>query len=464
MGKEESIPWKHQQLIDQFGGKTASLLVQEKAHTVDVLPFSIYTVGQEIPLFDLASPPIVRPSGIGDHNGLVDMLDTQPFCTPYDLNGKPDEGLLRQDIGLDEYRALLTRGVNLDSLCWESGFSGPRVFDMILERSKRPEVLEYARWEGHDDFDGVKSFIVQWQNNSQLRGSVVDHPNFKGYYVVNFVSGTFQNLNLGNRNCILQYLVDCNGKIVTKIDLNACWNNTYSEENCESLLPQVVRLHQMAREAGFVPSQFSSHVEFCVLSDSTDIDYDSYTFASPVGGPLIFSQERAFMPFDPCDYVDVSDGLHFYGNIPEEPLELRVVKVGPHDGFMEFISDDIPSLYVFHGDALKLPFGLDLGEEWVYDPVSGKYNMVDGGGWHHSSDHSHFVLPMGFRPDNMAGFYIPWDNGCANAESLEHNTFRWVQKAGLSILNVSRLDLPRNYDLCTSGEYVTIKRTNNTIL
>lgn len=385
----------HQQTIDRYGGKAASLLAQYNTGNVDFLfPFSIVEASEfergNIPVFQFRNPQIVRGSARGDERGLVDVIRTYRHVPAANLNGQVD--LREADRWTREY-------INSNRVAGESdedvverllrkNFVHP--IDKIIFNSRSDEVLAYAKWDGLENFSGASSVIIQPENNNRGSGSVVEHPNIRDHYLISYESHEH------GWSGFSQYLADADGNVVV-------WPTI--TDHSERYIKSIVQMKKRSRQAGFVPQSHSSQVEFGFLSRSQDLESQLYDFKASPSNDAIFYQERAFLPFDfSLGLRPDSYRFNRFGRLPEQPL--RVVKMDEVKDSGIF-SDGIPSVYV-------------AGDRFI---------------------HALYGFPLWFRPENMVGYIIPFDIFTKGGNTLQHNNFRFVQKAQFSLLKRPILDL-----------------------
>lgn len=363
----------HQANIEKYGGKASSLLAQYDRNPDLIFPFTLVEVDRweagEKPNFNFQARQIVRGSAIGDEKGLVDVIQTLKESSPGQLDIK---------------------------------------INAIIEQSRSEGVKSYANWEGLMDYRGVSSLIVQPLNINQKRGSVVEHPNIEGHYLVNVV---YNGSHTGRNGSINQYLVDENGKIISQL--------TFHTVEDEGLIRDIVLMKKKSREAGFISEDMSSQVEFG-LTQRGSFRYtpETYDYSTSLKTPVVFYQEREFLPFDfdtsinPDNYI-----FNQFGRVGPN-TKLRVIKLGslnPVDGLEELCVDGVPSAYIFSDSCVSRP------------------------------------LPLHFQPNNMSAVIIPADFMTIGGKSLEHNMYRWVQKARLFLGTQNR-----EYSTVQTGDIITI--------
>lgn len=445
----------HQTNIIMYGGKAASLLAQYHAGNGGILlPFSIirtneWEAGQRYN-FSYEHRQIVRGSTIGDHKGMVDVIPTLQYQSNVDLNGTPDRMTTITDEQIGRWRqgeismsrmaqlnddnqevyetnlALVRRNLEKYPRAGEyvAEKGKPSCIDDIIAQSRKPEVVLFANREGLANYQGVESVLIQPQNREQgynlkryRRGSVVEHPNIEGHYLIN----VYLKVESGNIY-IDQALVNAKGNIIAAESMG---DNSITPE----IAKIIIQTKQRSRKAGFTPEERASQMEFLFLDPSQDYEQNKYQFPANPANPILFAQERWFLPFafdkriNPKRYL-----FNHFGKIPEEGLELRVVRVGDisgPDGWNRTILDDgTPSVYVM-SSLIRAESGVSLG----------------------------------FQPGNMVGFVVPRMDGewilTSQGNSLEHNTYRFAQQAQFSALCLP-VDGRNNYQHYTTGETIRI--------
>lgn len=283
--------------------------------------------------------------------------------------------------------------------------------DEIIGESHTEPIKKYANYDGVKDYQGVTSLVVQ-PMNPNIRGSVVEHPNIENHYLINTVRYT----NLDRENVIEQYLTDSKGNIVKTTELTV-------DSKTIDLIKEIIKLKQRTREVKFIPDIYSSQLEFGVNQNLDVADFDKYEYVTNPTGLVLAYQERLFLPFDFSEKTSPETyRFNKFGVIPKEGLDLRVVKfegdtsISNMDEIIGLMQDGKPSLYLFNLGAITM----------------GK-------------------LHLDFQPNNMVGFGLSSMIITPGGNSLEHNAFRWVQKAQISLLGEGAHKYP-NFDHLKTGD------------
>jgi hypothetical protein len=243
----------------------------------------------------------------------------------------------------------------------------------IRESAASPEVYDYSRYEGQA-YDGKVGVGIQPLNPGR-RGSVVEHPHQRDTYLIDLVTH-----ELGKPTDFLDRITVI-GNDVDKRSSIVGFYRTMEEYN-EELARQIADLYRRVRSSGFIPSSYSLQMEFGVNENFFE-DRDR----------VLFYQARPFREFIDPPYEmkgDESRKYRCFGVTPEEGVILPVVRTFHQEGI-----GNIP-----HNFA------------WVVSNITGPMNASA-------------------RPRNMKAF-LPIG---LRVYSLEHNTYRWVRKADVSILD-----------------------------
>ncbi|MBW2982214.1 hypothetical protein KY343_05015 [Candidatus Woesearchaeota archaeon] len=147
----------------------------------------------------------------------------------------------------------------------------------------------------------------------------------------------------------------------------------------EDIIHEVIKLYKKVRESGFIPEDYTFQMEF-------GLNRESFTEEKEL---VLFYQARPFKKFEePTFELDKHWKYNCYGMTPEEGIVLPVAKTDHQVG----VND------------IKEPFA------WIVENIT-----------HKMSPHC--------QPRNMKAF-LPIGG---RVDSLEHNTYRWIRKADISI-------------------------------
>jgi len=246
----------------------------------------------------------------------------------------------------------------------------------MRDRANHQEVFSYSEYEGQG-YDGKLRIGVQPLNATvgAERGSIVEHPHERGTYLIDFV--TFPSVDKYNTK--IDRVIVVNGDIDILSDIG--------RSNIEHLVEPVIQLYQKVRETDFIEHNYSFQMEFGIRGrDFPDMN------------SILFYQARPFLGFQepPFDVEERMGKYSCFGITPEEGVILPVIRT-------------------------------IRGESIAYEL---KVNEID-------EDFAWLELFMtermgpNIRPRNLAAF-VPIGN---RIDRLEHNTFKWVRKAKVSILD-----------------------------
>ena len=477
---QDLIPmkFKHQDIIDEFWWKTASLMTQVDAWNWDfILPYTAVKTtdfeARNSKKLELEWSQIVRWSASGDEKSLVDALRTKKHVAPKSLNqglhkrldlSQPAKMQNRLEalmfdrwIGLDKIAEKLwidTRGFEekydykkaLEDHFRDSEFGYPQPFffwreewqlevkfsddeireleygnrddnpiQNIISHSRSDSVIKTAiEWDGLDNYNWVQSTLIQPMNYNNTRWSIVEHPHIEWHYLLNLVSKNPSS----EYEYIYQLLLDHKWNVVAQdFDGSASSKIPVSYED-------IVKMKQRSRKVWFTPEQYSSQVELLFLNDNS-ISWEGHAFSKIPTSPVIQAQERAFLPFDFGNAIK-PEKYHFNNFwVPKDWLKLRTINL--NDGYenidSSLFNDGIDSVYV-------------LNEHNV--------NRESGS--------------LGFIPNNMKAIIVPnWITVWGN--SLEHNTYRYIVKAWVAIMLDSRYSIEEYWGNLHTWEQ--IKLSNN---
>lgn len=456
----------HQALINDIWWKAASLVVQRESWNEDLIIDPLVIKVQDTESWDFEAPSdnnkkIVRGSASGDERGLVDSLVTlknvdarsissglqrrinideidQSVWNPLALRmyqswlwlqeiadalwidssveaieeilqrtapwyNRPEGKINSWDLKLlidehvrDSEVPYISPFLMMQAPLWiEFGDEDRRILEYgsleenpllrVINASRRDWVIEHAkRWDGLEDYTWVSSVVVQDMVHGNTRGSIIEHPNLEWHHLINLIrekDGRF----------ISQFLVNHKGEVVSKEE------SLFAPE-VPVTVEEILHMKVRSRKAWFIDEAYSSQVEFGFQWDS-----------------LKFFQERRFLPFDFRSDMG-AEGYSFnrFGN-PEQHGELRVVNLADPDLDPTIFTDWVPSVYI---------------------PTQGMIGRR--------------VLFPGFFPNNMKAILIwgqliggphdlnPWhQSNTAGANSIEHNTYRYILKAWSALMDKS---------------------------
>ncbi len=334
--------------INKYGGKAGGwfYLRDFGGFEEHLLPLYFLPPGADVnEIEDILPEPvqnnwILRGTHRNDHYGFVDILDSDKF------------------FGFGESRKAVM--INLMT----------KIKDM-RDNAKRPEIFEYSEYEGQD-YDGEIGIAIQ-PLNTGMKGSVVEHPNERGTYLIDLVDPI-----IGHNFYTLDRLV-VRGNEVDERDSYIIRVTDFHAEAAE----KIVSLYNKVRDTNYIPPEISFQMEFGINQDNLDNEM------------VLFYQARPFLMFEEPPFKMEDDFLVKYGCFgitPEEGVTLPVVKTMYHEG------------------VNSIPYDF----AWVIQRMTARISA------HARPRNMKAFLPIGLR-----------------VYSLEHNTYRWVMKADVSVLDPS---------------------------
>lgn len=361
--------------INKYGGKAGGLFYLRDFGGFEAHLMPFYYLSPEIDVGEIEGVLprhiqdnwILRGTHPNDHEGFVDILDSDKL------------------IGFDE-----TRQTVLEKF--------KTYIEVLRDNAKRPEIFDYSKYEGQD-YDGEIGIVIQPLNPGR-RGSVVEHPNERGTYLIDIVTK-----NIG---CDVDSL-DRLTVIGDKIDEQH--SNVIVRIGHEELAEKIVTLYDRVRGTEYIPPESSFQMEFGINEGGFDKER------------VLFYQARPFLKFEEPPFKLGDDWWGKYscfGITPEEGVTLPVVKT-----FHQHDVNEIP-----HDFA------------WVIQNMTARMSA------HARPRNMRAFLPIGLR-----------------VNSLEHNTYRWIRKADVSILDpheefsLNKLQTGDDVKIVSNGLYHTIEKS-----
>lgn len=321
-----------QKYINQYGGKAGGwfYLRDLGGFEKDLLPL-VYLDGKQAmseatkQFPETFAEQIVRATHPNDYEGLVDALRTHKD--------------VKNQFGLE------------------------LAIEWIREEETSSLLRSYSEYEGQR-FEGSVGIMIQPQNPSLKRGSLVEHPHERGTYLIDLVDESYDIPQI-NRTVV-------NGELIDSSRMMHPLTN--------DVINKVVDLYRRVRESGFIPESHSFQMEFGL----------NYSFEDK--SLVLFYQSRPFLKFEraPFKLDKLFEDYDCFGITPEEGLILPVVRT-------------------FGGERVN---GLNSPFAMIVDNMS-------------------CSLPLSVQPRNLEVF-LPIG---LRVNSLEHNTYRWIRKARVSILS-----------------------------
>jgi hypothetical protein len=257
--------------------------------------------------------------------------------------------------------------------------------DAIQRQARSSAVLSYGQYE-NPDFDGRVYVGIQPYMHVQ-KGSVVEHPNIPNHYLVTFVNANYEPIS-GDMTTGLY-----NSENGEMDRLNGFFGDVKGDED---RVQKVVDLYKLVDSAGLVKPGFSFQMEFL----NTDSE-------------VLITQVRAFKKKEQADFELNARKRLVFGITPKEGIILPV-----------FLS---PNNFEFGDEA-------DDSSPWVYlRPCQPFPGLSVRGLMLFESETAKEARRLKFRPQNMAAYLIGQSFSSQINTGLEHNHFRWAQKADLTI-------------------------------
>jgi len=240
----------------------------------------------------------------------------------------------------------------------------------------------------NQSYDGKIRIFGQPQLGGS-RGSMIEHPHKRGTYLIDIVSPY-----VGDFSYIERVVID-----EKEINIDHVHYSRLPES--EDLMRKIVNLYEDVKNTGFIPDVYSFQMEFG-FPDEGAIDRVFFYQARP------FKKfEKSLFNLDGYDTFDNRQISYCLGITPQTGLVLPVIT--------SFCSVDV--------NTIDYPFALVLS------------NLT-------------YRQKPDFRPKNMIAF-LPIGN---RVDTLEHNTYKWMQKAKVSITSP--------YEQCTLEKFRTGDKIN----
>ncbi len=252
----------------------------------------------------------------------------------------------------------------------------------VLEDSRSEEVASYVEYESGAPFDQEVGILIQdflpHIESGVRRGSIVEHPHMRGVYRI--------------FDTVSEFTCDADGRRYT----NGLDGRVATSRN-DRQVNGIIDLYRRVQESGLMPSSHSFQMEWVKK-----------------GPALWFLQSRLFKPFEKPGDFEVN--WQSYGKMSDTCLtrDLSAFGVTGPEGTEPMHRADLTIGYNWDPEIAREFIALREGEK----EVAYAHNGFDGG-------HS---LPLDLQPRNMR-VYLPYHPSSV----LEHGSFRWLQKAGLTL-------------------------------
>ncbi len=246
--------------------------------------------------------------------------------------------------------------------------------EVIRGLAKHELILAYAQYE-NSGYDGNIGILIQAMNTSRRRGSMVEHPHEKGTYIVDIVE---EDRYQDNVDCI-ESLAVRDGKLWS-FDKFVPFNEfsfMYPDKLItEKELESIIELYKAVRKTNFISPDISFQMEFGLQNDA----------------PVLFYQARPFKKFEESTFtLKEFNRYECFGMTPEEGLILPIIKT--------------PAGRTDKVNNQKEPFA------WFQEMWAAPTNPS-------------------CQPKNMSVYVALHEN---RKSMLEHNVYRWIRKADVSI-------------------------------
>ena len=257
--------------------------------------------------------------------------------------------------------------------------------EVMRDNANKQEIFDYSEFEGQR-YDGRVNIGIQ-PFNIGSGGNIVEHPHERGTYLIDVGCPRY---GQGTRPTLDKIVV-----VGNQVDERSSRVSIGSSLDT-ALASDVIRLYKRVREtlvgAGFIDNDYSMQMEF---GERTQI---------PNKAHILFYQARPFLKFAESDF-----------EIPEERKTYNCFGITDKDGLV------LPVVRTMLGEGSNnIPYKF----AWIVDTLTARMSPL-------------------VQPKNMVAF-LPRG---PRVYSLEHNTFRWVTKAKVSVLDeFALLDsyMPRN--------------------
>src|SRR3989344_506652 len=257
-----------QEYVRQYGGKAGGLFYLKDIGGFDkhLLPLVYLARDQDISealkqFPEEFSPQIVRGTHPNDYEGLVDALKT------------------KKDI--------------------RNQFDLEFAIEQIREHAQSEAVHSYNKYEGQE-YDGNVAIMIQPQNPSLKRGSLVEHPHERGTYLIDFVDESYDIPTI-DRAVVSGDSIDISRVMRPPAD---------------KTVRDIVQLYKRIRDSDFIPDSQSFQMEFGLNHRFNEKD------------EVLFYQARPFMRFENATFKldKIFEEYDCFGITPEDGLVLDVVR------------------------------------------------------------------------------------------------------------------------------------------
>lgn len=265
------------------------------------------------------------------------------------------------------------------------------IIKTIRDSANLSNVHLYNKYEGQS-YDGNIRIMIADQlmddyvfhsNISAERGSIIEHPHQKNTYIIEIATPTLTKKEYLNRfvvrnNEVVQCLDDGDEISVSNFDCNLADKKNYS---------QIIDLYSLVKFSEFIPSDISFQMEFGFTNKPRKNKAN-----------VQFFQARPFKKFEEPTFIlgdHENSNYMCFGITPKKGIELplNMLSVNNEKDIMNF----------------KKNYALII-------------------------EHNSSSRDLSFQPKKMQ-VYLSAKN---RAASLEHNNFRWVRKAEVSIMDNSK--------------------------
>ena len=180
--------------------------------------------------------------------------------------------------------------------------------EQIREHAQSDAVRTYNEYEGQE-YDGKVAIMIQPQNPSLKRGSLVEHPHERGTYLIDFVDESYE-------------IPTINRAVVSRDSIDV---SRMMRPPADKTIQGIVQLYKRIRDSGFIRDSHSYQMEFGLNYRFEDKD------------EILFYQARPFLKFESASFrLDKRfEEYDCFGITPEDGSVLDVVRTWNGEGVNE---------------------------------------------------------------------------------------------------------------------------------
>ncbi|MFH1711358.1 MAG: hypothetical protein ABH840_03535 [Nanoarchaeota archaeon] len=171
--------------------------------------------------------------------------------------------------------------------------------EQIREHAQSEAVRSYNEYEGQE-YGGNVAIMIQPQNPSLKRGSLVEHPHERGTYLIDFVDESYE-------------IPTIDRAVASGDSIDA---SRMMRPPADKTVQSIIQLYKRIREGGFIPDSHSFQMEFGL----------NYRFDDKE--EVLFYQARPFLKFEDATFRlnKRFEEYDCFGITPEDGLVLDVVR------------------------------------------------------------------------------------------------------------------------------------------